>query len=112
MTFEPWIDGQFLIRFEHILEKDEDSELSKPIRFNLLDVFPGMVIELREVILSANQFIEDSQRLHFKQETSEFLDEMEQMEEKTETEKDVPEIEISLNPMEIKTFVMKMYANV
>lgn len=109
MSFEPWKDGSLLIRFEHILEKDEDPELSKPIRFNLYDIFPGNEIEVKEVILSANQWVEDFQRLHFKEETSEFFDELENNTAKVAVLED---LEISLNPMEIKTFIMTLYPKV
>lgn len=104
MTFEPWKDGSFLIRFEHILEKDEDPLLSAPTRFNLSDVFPGYDIDLREVTLSANQWKEDYQRLHFRQESSDFLDHV--LTEKQRLE--AAETEITLNPMEIKTFIMSL----
>lgn len=103
MTFEPWKDGSFLIRFEHILEKDEDPQLSAPTRFNLADVFPGYEIDLKEVTLSANQWSEDYQRLHFKEESLDFLD---VVENKTEKRSVLLDTEISLSPMEIKTFVM------
>lgn len=107
MTFEPWKDGAFLIRFEHLLEKGEDPELSKPIRFNLTDVFPSMDIELKEVILSANQWIEDMQRLHFRAETADYSRDLNDNEL-------LPVIdgEISLEPMQMRTFVMTMYPRV
>lgn len=103
MTFEPWKDGSFLIRFEHILEKDEDPQLSAPTRFNLSDVFPGYDIDLKEVTLSANQYKEDYQRLHFKEESSDFLD---AVEKNTEKHSLLLDMEITLNPMEIRTFIM------
>jgi hypothetical protein len=110
MTFEPWKDGATLIRFEHILEKEEDPELSKAVRFNLSDVFPGNDIVLREVSLSGNQWIEDFQRLHFKEESSGFFDDFDNKEMKNSTTLD--DLEITLNPMEIRTFVMTLYPTV
>lgn len=109
MTLEPWKDdGSMLIRFEHILEKDEDPELSAPTRFNLTDTFPGYDVDLREVSLSANQWVEDFQRLHFKPESSSFLDEVEQ-DNDVKMAKTLPDsTEITLNPMEIKTFVITL----
>lgn len=111
MTFEPWKDGTFLIRFEHLLEKNEDLELSKPVRFNLTDVFPGYEIELKEVILSANQFIEDLHRLHFKSETGEFSSVNDAIKD-AEKIKAIADMEILLNPMEIRTFVMTLWPKV
>jgi len=110
MTFEPWKDGTFLIRFEHLLEKNEDPELSKAVRFNLTDVFPGYEIDLKEVTLSANQWIEDLQRLHFKSESTEFLDEINLTD--SDKLKPVIDMEIKLEPMEMRTFVMTMWAKV
>lgn len=108
MTFEPWKDGTFLIRFEHLLEKDEDPELSKTVHFNLADVFPGNEIELKEVTLSANQWIDELKRLHFKAEgDSVFLDEINES-----GLREVPDLEILLDPMQIRTFVMTMYPKV
>lgn len=105
MSFEPWKEGSFLIRFEHLLEKSEDPLLSKPVRFNLLDVFPGYDIDIQEVTLAANQWIGDYKRFHFNQETADFLD---YVEPKIEKATEVEDLEISLNPMDIKTFIMTM----
>lgn len=103
MTFEPWKDGSFLIRFEHILEKDEDPILSSPTRFNLSDVFPGFDVDLKELTLSANQWIEDDKRLHFNAETLDFYDDFgKRSSERVAT----TDTEITLKPMEIKTFIM------
>lgn len=105
MSFEPWKDGSFLIRFEHIVEKGEDTQLSAPTRFNLFDVFPGFDIDMKEVSLSANQWIEDLKRLHFTEESVDFLDEIESS-KKPPTVSD--DLDITLNPMEIKTFIMTL----
>lgn len=105
MSFEPWKDASYLIRFEHIVERDEDSQLSAPARFNLLDVFPGFDIDLKEVSLSANQWIEDFQRLHFIKESVGFLDEIETAKKPPTVS---PELDITLNPMEIKTFIITL----
>lgn len=110
MTFEPWKDGTFLIRFEHLLEKNEDPELSKAVRFNLTDVFPGYEIDLKEVTLSANQWMEELQRLHFKAEGGDFLSEVNLGD--ADKFKPVLDFEISLEPMQIRTFVMTMSAKV
>jgi lysosomal alpha-mannosidase len=110
MTFEPWKDGASLIRFEHILEKNEDPELSQPVRFNLNDVFPGNDIVLREVSLSGNQWIEDFQRLHFTQESAEFLDGF--ANKTVHAKASLDDLEITLNPMEIRTFIMTLYPTV
>ncbi|XP_053677468.1 lysosomal alpha-mannosidase [Anopheles nili] len=67
LTFEPWQENSILVRFEHLLEKDEDPLYSKPVRFNVQDVFRQFSIdEIRETTLAANQLKEDSSRLKFK----------------------------------------------
>ncbi|XP_053694119.1 lysosomal alpha-mannosidase isoform X2 [Sabethes cyaneus] len=67
MTFEPWKENCLLVRFEHLLEKNEDPLYSKPVRFNLQDIFRSFSIEeISETTLAANQWKEDSKRLKFK----------------------------------------------
>jgi lysosomal alpha-mannosidase len=112
MTYEPWKDDSILIRFEHILEKDEDAELSKPVRFNLADVYPSFEIELREVSLSGNQWIEDFQRLQFKTETTKNVYFQQFTNNSTSSSQytfvEVEDLEIILNPMEIRSFIMSL----
>ncbi|KAJ6646687.1 Lysosomal alpha-mannosidase [Pseudolycoriella hygida] len=98
MTLEPWKDGGQLIRFEHILDKYDDAELSKPVSFDLKDVFPGD-FDFAEVSLAANQWIESSKRLRFKQIGY----------PGTEGEVNFPKLEstsITFEPMQIRSFVM------
>lgn len=67
MTFEPWKDNSILVRFEHLLEKGEDQLYSKPVRFNLQDIFRSLSIdEVRETTLAGNQWKEDNKRFKFK----------------------------------------------
>jgi lysosomal alpha-mannosidase len=35
LTLEPWKDDAYVLRFEHILEKDEDDVLSQPTTIDL-----------------------------------------------------------------------------
>ena len=101
MSFEPWTEDSVLIRFEHILEKGEDSELSKPVTFNLTQIFPGDFV-FSEVTLGGNQWIGDKSRLHFKQEGSELPEDT----KTTEGRKYLQNLEITMAPMEIRTFIM------
>lgn len=74
LTFEPWKSDSILIRFEHILEKDEDQQYSQAVTFNFQDVFRSFdVISIRETTLAANQWLDEAKRLHFK---SDDLDEV------------------------------------
>lgn len=98
MTFEPWKTDQYLIRLEHLLEKNDDSELSKSVSFDLKNIFPGNFI-FAEVSLAGNQWIEDSKRLRFKQVGL----------PNSGNEVRFPKLEstsITLEPMQIRTFVM------
>lgn len=66
MTFEPWKLNSILIRFEHILAKDEDNSLSQAVSFDFQDVFRTFEIaSIRETTLAGNQWLEDVKRLNF-----------------------------------------------
>lgn len=71
LTFEPWKDNSILVRFEHILARDEDpAAYSKPVTFNLRDTFAGLhIAEVHETTLAANQWIEEAVRFNFKEDT-------------------------------------------
>lgn len=106
LTFEPWKQpSTYLVRFEHIFEKNEDSQYSSPVSFNLEDAFSKFSItSVRETTLGANQWKEDSTRLKF------FADPVPVPEE---TSQQIParssdDRAIVLNPMEIRTFVIEM----
>lgn len=106
MSFEPWKENSFLIRFEHIMEKNEDPQQSLPVSFNLSHIFPGE-FTFSEVTLGANQWIEDMNRLHFKhegaaQQTYEKLMNKAQMVRQIDNR----EVIVIMNPMEIRTFIM------
>lgn len=67
LTFEPWTDGSILVRFEHLLERNEDpASYSKAVTFNLMDIFPGHY-EARETTLAANQWLNEAKRFTFKE---------------------------------------------
>lgn len=91
MTFEPWNRDSYLIRLEHILEKNEDATLSAPVTVNLTKIFPGE-FEFIETALAANQRIEDMSRLKFIEPGTARVAE--------------PSDAIIMKPMEIRTFIM------
>ncbi|XP_075149649.1 lysosomal alpha-mannosidase II isoform X2 [Haematobia irritans] len=66
LTFEPWHDHEILVRFEHILEKDEDPKYSKFVQFNVKNVFQGFGIsDIRETTLDGNAWLDENLRMEF-----------------------------------------------
>ncbi|XP_011181146.2 lysosomal alpha-mannosidase isoform X1 [Zeugodacus cucurbitae] len=66
MTYEPWYENEVLVRFEHILEKDEDPEYSKAVQFNVQSVLSSLKIaDMRETTLAANAWLGDNKRMEF-----------------------------------------------
>ncbi|KAJ8946016.1 hypothetical protein NQ318_023263 [Aromia moschata] len=60
LTFEPWKNGTFLLRFEHILEQNEDPKLSDTANINIDDLFDAFIIEeITETTLAANRLLSD-----------------------------------------------------
>lgn len=66
LSFEPWHEGELLVRFEHILERDEDPKYSKFVQFNIKDVFQGFEIQnVRETTLDGNAWLDENRRMEF-----------------------------------------------
>lgn len=140
LTFEPWTQDKlyghsYIVRFEHLFEKDEDPQYSKPVRFNFQDAFRGLDVQsIRETTLAGNQWLEDATRFKFKPDsmkdsTEEFSKYESMMRKTTDEVKDSVEArslggdvnkmdpnarsvafdyEITLEPMQIRTFIVKM----
>lgn len=119
LTFEPWRTNSILVRFEHILAKDEDQQYSKPVSFDFQDVFRGlMVASIRETTLSANQWLDKANRLQFTSKTTdanevntttEDATTNENRDQQNETTNDAADdLTIELNPMQIRTFVVEL----
>lgn len=73
MTFEPWKSGTILVRFEHILAKNEDDQYSQDVTFNLNDIFRSLkMIDIRETTLSANQWLNEASRFKFNSKPEDF----------------------------------------
>ncbi|XP_030388139.1 lysosomal alpha-mannosidase-like [Scaptodrosophila lebanonensis] len=66
LTLEPWRENELLVRFEHILEKDEDPVLSKPVRFNIENMFNNLAaVGIRETTLDGNAWLSEIRRMKF-----------------------------------------------
>lgn len=105
MTMEPWHTDSFLIRFEHIMDKNDDPEMSKSVTFNLAQVFPGD-FEFSEVTLAANQKIEELSRLQFKTESAAAVNVAAMQQKQSERALALADLSVTMNPMEIRTFIV------
>jgi lysosomal alpha-mannosidase len=101
LTLEPWRDNTYLVRLEHMFEKDEDAVLSNPITIHLEDLFTTFSIsEIGETTLGANQWIGDYQE----EEKLIWNDQL----PTPLTRLDVNDpLKIELSPMQIRTFLIK-----
>lgn len=115
MTLEPWRENSYLVRFEHLLEKDEDQNYSKPATFDLIDVFGKLfdIESVRETNLAGNQWLSDVKRFKFAKEEKDIQPPMERdnvmratKNVSEEAETDDEGHSITLTPMQIRTFVI------
>lgn len=106
LTLEPWKENSILVRFEHILEKNEDPSYSKPVQFKLQDFFGSFNIEeIRETTLDGNQWKEDSNSFHFKVESNYMPQQSPESVSQTQRSDGY---EIVLEPMQIRTFIVQL----
>ncbi|KAJ3628804.1 hypothetical protein MTP99_013243 [Tenebrio molitor] len=97
LTLEPWNENTLLLRLEHIMEKDEDENLSQETTVDLSDLFATFTItELEETTLGANIPLEDSVRLSWPGTGD------------TEDGKNLDGLKVTLAPMQIRTFLAKI----
>ncbi|XP_044750282.1 lysosomal alpha-mannosidase isoform X3 [Coccinella septempunctata] len=102
LTLEPWIGMSVLLRLEHVLEKNEDPVLSQPAAVDLKALFtPFDIISIKETTLGANQWLSDNSRLHFATD-----DETPERNPRYIVVNAEDDFIITLNPMQIRTFVV------
>ncbi|KAJ8915809.1 hypothetical protein NQ315_004621 [Exocentrus adspersus] len=105
LTFEPWGDESYILRLEHILEKDEDPSLSNNTVVDLNAVFNSVMIhEITETTLAANQRLEDYQ-MRTKYTWNTTGEKMDVIPDATDPSKTT----VSVTPMKIRTFVVKFH---
>lgn len=126
LTLEKLSNGEVLIRFEHFYEKDDDRLLSGKVTISLTKLFlPFRILYYRETSLSANQYLNETERLKWSyvgqelnmeniQERSNATSDVMSNEVTEETTQNIPAddgMSITLGPMDIRTFIVKVKYN-
>ncbi|XP_056631266.1 lysosomal alpha-mannosidase-like [Diorhabda sublineata] len=105
LTFEPWTDGKYLLRLEHIMEKNDDKTKSQPVTVDIANAFKYFsIVEMEEMTLGANQLLSEfnkREKYIWKTNKGTFTKKYEQKNE----DKFGP---VPLEPMQIRTFVVKL----
>uniref|UniRef100_A0A1W7RA88 Alpha-mannosidase n=1 Tax=Hadrurus spadix TaxID=141984 RepID=A0A1W7RA88_9SCOR len=104
LTLEPWKNNTVLLRLEHMYEKDDDpNDLSLPVTINFKSLFKAFqVTSFQEATLGANQNIGDVSQLRWSSvEKNSYPKYM-----KWSKSGQSPLTNITLNPMEIRTFIL------
>lgn len=99
-TIRPSATQPFLVRFEHIYEKGENSALSQPVKILAKDLFvPFSIKTMEELTLGANLPLADLKRLQWK--TKDYTTDSEAVRRPIQA---ADNFTVILNPMEIRTF--------
>jgi lysosomal alpha-mannosidase len=103
LTLEQWKNSSYLLRLEHFYQTVDDPEgLSKPVTVDLKTLFkPFVISEAVEMTLGANQMASTAKRLEFK--TTDTT-----QNEPKKFEFDAQNLTVTLTPMQIRTFVIKV----
>jgi lysosomal alpha-mannosidase len=98
--------NSLLVRIEHFYEKDEDSELSKPVKVNLFDLFGKHfnVTNVQELAIGANMRVEElDERLKWNSDAF-YLSKQSKKNAKKSMKEGGSDFTYVLYPMEIRTF--------
>ncbi|XP_063225355.1 lysosomal alpha-mannosidase-like [Bacillus rossius redtenbacheri] len=97
LTLEPWRNGTILLRVEHVMEKDEDSEMSQNVTVDLKEMLAPMAVRsLYETTLDGNQKLSSMERLEWRTADS----------ARPHLGHGANNFSVSLSPMQIRTFVV------
>lgn len=103
LTLEPWKGKSLLLRLEHLQDKDDDSQLSKPVTLSLKSMFSAFdIISAKETSLGANQWVEQVKRMTWPIESNEINHT--NNDDLSKEHNDV--LSITLKPMEIRTYII------
>ncbi|CAG2100054.1 unnamed protein product, partial [Medioppia subpectinata] len=102
LTLERWANRTLLLRLEHFYQWNESREWSTPVRVELRDVFREFVVyDVLETTLSATENILAVRRLRFRETNTNNRFEPKRHELNT------TDLSVIINPMEIRTFIVK-----
>ncbi|KAI5618655.1 lysosomal alpha-mannosidase isoform X1, partial [Silurus asotus] len=102
LTLSQWDQDSVLLRLEHQYERSESHAYSPPITVSLQKMFSTLdIVGVSEMSLGANQWKEDMKRMRFKANS-------ERVETLRKPEGDPSPWEITLKPMEIRTFLLRV----
>ncbi|OWF45656.1 lysosomal alpha-mannosidase-like [Mizuhopecten yessoensis] len=100
---DPLDDRGYLLRLEHIYEVDEDPALSQPVTLDLNQIFKFGLQIVNEVTLGANMPLSQLRRMEW---TVIVDKEVSNTVESVDTTLRVDNTTITLNPMQIRTFIV------
>ncbi|UJR22329.1 hypothetical protein I4U23_025391 [Adineta vaga] len=100
LTFDQIDTKQYLIRIEHYFEMDEDETYSQQVIFDLQKLFQskGTITDIAELTLAGNLALTDMERLEW------ITKDGESSKMKAPKKVSVKNVNIALNPMQIRTF--------
>ncbi|XP_053472645.1 lysosomal alpha-mannosidase isoform X1 [Ictalurus furcatus] len=103
LTLSQWDQDSVLLRLEHQYERSESHAHSQPITISLQKLFSTLdIVGVSEMSLGANQWKEDMKRMQWKPDSGETAVPLH------EHVGDPSSWEITLNPMEIRTFLLRV----
>ncbi|KAL1005722.1 hypothetical protein UPYG_G00063150 [Umbra pygmaea] len=101
LTLSQWDQDSVLLRLEHQYEAKESKEHSAPVTVNIQKIFSTLdVLGVSEMNLSANQWKDEMTRLDWKAESGK--------KPLPKTKGDPSVWEVTLKPMEIRTFLLRV----
>src|SRR5689334_9713185 len=106
MTFKTTLEGEILVRLQHIFAINEDSRLSQPVTVNLSKMISHLLpISISEMSITNNQLKDDIHRLHWN--TLGVLEESDKFSTNSTSTENLQDYQIQLRPLEIRTFVVR-----
>jgi lysosomal alpha-mannosidase len=91
-----------LLRLEHLQDKDDDAQLSKPVTLSLKSMFSAFdIISAKETSLGANQWVENVKRMTWPVESNEIKNIPDDIPKKQDDD-----LSVTLKPMEIRTYII------